>query len=651
MASEDSRDKPQTCADIPDGGGSPGGADARVRFCLSEDGLKLGISRYTRPGPGGAPLTRERIRESLARAGISQPPSEAALDKILRNIAEDKPVTGITLVRGKPAVESRDAFLEPMGDHGRPVFPGDIVALKHAPEKPEDGLTLDGRVLTPANRAPAKDLEVPRADNVALNPADDTVRAQVYGLAEVSPQRAVVRPLITLNENKTEARAVIMATDSLDRPVTAERLARALKVLRISRPLLRENAEQALTLARETGQPQQDVVLALGAPPKPGKDGWLELLIRSRDLVGTEAQGGRLDYRERGSHPSVEKGRQFARLHPPASGEEGLDLFDQPIAASSGQPLEITAGEGVTALEGGALFQAEVDGMVVVQGQVLSITDSVVVPGDVSLSSGNIRVDKGSVEVQGSVRDGFEVHSAGHVVVREVVESARVEAQGNVEVGGGILMSKGGLIRAGGHVTAQFATNARIQAEGDVVIGNEITHCAIRTQGQILAVKGKGIIQGGTLVCGKGLECNELGSPLGVATVVGVSIQADGDQAVLEERGAIKKELERIDASLGCADPRVILERTPPEKREAVLRLLRYRMKRWERFREITQILAEALRRRRQEFALAKIRVRRVAHPGVSIKIAGRTLTLTAPVERSSFHYDDQTREIVVGNL
>lgn len=650
MASKDSLEN-GTCADIPDGGGSPGAADARVRFCLSEDGLKLGISRYTPPGPGGAPLTKEGLREALVRAGISLPPSEAALDKILRHIAEDKPVTGITLVRGKPCVGSRDAFLEPMGDHGRPVFPGDIVAIKRALERPEEGLSIDGRVLTPANQAQPKDLEVPRTDNVALNPSDDTVRAQVYGLAEVTPQRAVVRSLISLNENKTEARAVITATDSLDRPVTAERLARALKVLRISRPLLLENVEQALALARETGQPQQDVVLALGVPPTPGKDGWLELLIRSRDLVGTEAQGGRLDYRERGSHPSVEKGRQFARLHPPATGEEGLDLFDHPIPAASGAPLEISAGEGVTALEGGALFQAEVDGMVVVQGKTVSITDSVLVEGDVSLASGNIRVDKGSVEVRGSIQAGFVVQSAGHVVVREVVESAEVEAQGNVEVGGGILMSKGGLIRAGGHVTAQFATNARIQAGGDVVIGNEINHCLIRTPGQILAVKGKGIVQGGTLVCGKGLECNELGSPLGVATVVGVSIQTEEDQGILAERREIKKELERIDASLGCADPRVVLEKTPPEKREAVLRLLRYRMKRWARFREITQTLAEAVRKRRQEFAQAAIRVRRVAHPGVTIKIAGRTLTLTAPVERAGFRYDDQTREIVVGNI
>ena len=78
---------------------------------------------------------------------------------------------------------------------------------------------------------------------------------------------------------------------------------------------------------------------------------------------------------------------------------------------------------------------------------------------------------------------------------------------------------------------------------------------------------------------------------------------------------------------------------------------MRYRAKKFERFKVITQQLAEQVRRRRQEFAQARIRVRRVAHAGVTIKIAGRSLVLSSPIERVSFHYDDQTREIVPGNL
>jgi uncharacterized protein (DUF342 family) len=649
MASDDPRSKDNTCAENPDGG-APSAADAQVRFCLSEDGLKLGISRYKPPGPGGRPLTKEGLRQALTRAGVQLPPSEAAMDKVLLYLEQNKAITGIALVRGKAAVEPRDAFLEPMGDHARPVFPGDIVAIKHAPAQPEPGYTIDGRDLQPSSYETARDIIIPAEGLVSFNPADDTVRSRIYGLAEAAADRAQVRPLITLSPDKSQAFGVIHATDSLGRPVTLERLALALKAQRIVKPLIPEAAEQALALAKAENRAVEGVLLAQGVAPEPGADGFLELLVRGRDLVGKESQTGRLDYRERGSHPSVQAGQDFARLHPPGKGKPGVDVFDKPIAAPDGQPLNVSAGPGVTALENGTLFRAEMDGIVVHQGGVLSITESLVVEGDVSLATGNIRVEKGAVTVHGSVQAGFVVQAAGHVVVRDVVESCTVEAKGNVEVGGGILMPKGGQITAEGHVTAQFATNARITAAEDVVIGNEINHCLIRTPGQILCTKGKGIIQGGVLVCGLGLECNELGSELGVTTVVGVSIRTDDDQAALAERKALKEEIERIDLSVG-GDLRAFLENTPPEKKAAAIKLVRYRAKKFERFKEITRQLAEQVRKRQQEFAQARIRVRRVAHPGVTIKIAGRSLVLSAPVERVSFHYDAQTREIVSGNL
>ena len=649
MASEDPRNTAEACAEIPDGG-APTAADAQVRFCLSEDGLKLGISRYKPPAEGGKPLTKDGLRQALKRAGVQLPPSEAAMDKVLLYLEQGKPVTGIALVRGKEAVESRDAFLEPMGDLSRPVFPGDIVAIKHAPAQPETGHTIDGRELIPENLAPAKDIVIPAGSTVRFDPSDDTVRSRVYGLAEVEISSAEVRPLITLSPDKSQAMAVIHATDSLERPVTQERLALALKAQRIVKPIIPEAVEQALALAKAESRAVEGVVLAQGVLPEPGADGWLELLVRGRDLVGQETQTGRLDYRERGSHPSVQAGQEFARLRPPGRGKPGTDVFDNPIAAPDGRPLTVNVGVGVTALESGNLFRAEMDGIVVHQGESLFITESLVVEGDVSLATGNIRVEKGAVTVHGSVQAGFVVQAAGHVVVSDVVESCTVEAKGNVEVGGGILMPKGGQITAEGHVTAQFATNARITAAEDVIIGNEINHCLIRTPGQVACTKGKGIIQGGVIVCGRGLECNELGSPLGVTTVVGVSIRTDDDQEALAERKALKEEIERLDASMG-GDLRAFLENTPPEKRAAAIKLVRYRSKKFERFKELTRQLAEQVRKRRQEFAQARIRVRRVAYPGVTIKIAGRSLILSSPMERVSFHYDDQTREIVPGNL
>lgn len=621
-----------------------------MRFCLSQDGLKLGISRYTPPGPGGRPLSRELLREALLRAGVTQPPIEAALDRVLAHLAEGKPLTGIALVRGIPAREPAAARFEPRGDLSRPVFPGDLLAVKIPPRQPEPGMTIDGRVLAPRDCTPAKDPTVISEGRAALDPDGAGVRALVCGLAEVGPAAIAVRPLLTVTPDRLQVLGTLYAEDAQGRPLTGERLAGELQRLGVTAELERESAEAALAAARETGQPQEGVVLARGLPPQPGLDGWLEFLVPTLNTVGLEQEGGRLDYRERGAHPAVTPGQRIARVQPPQPGRPGRDVFGREVPSVPGRPFEAQAGSEVTALEGG-LFQAETQGIVVVEQGVVAVTECLVIHDDVGLATGNVRAEQGSLDVRGSIQAGFTVEVPGHVVVHGVVESATVTAGGSLEVSGGIVMPKGGLIRAGGHVSAQFANTARIEAGGDVVIANEVSHSTIRTAGQLIATRGKGIVQGGTILCAKGLEANELGSPLGTSTVVAVSVRWGEDANLFEERRALKLEIDRIDAALGGTDFRAVLERTPPDKRPVVVEILHRRVQLLNRFKELTKAMAEQVRQRQQELAQARVRVRRVIHPGVTVKIAGRSLTVTQPVERASLRWDEATREIVIGNL
>ena len=111
----------------------------------------------------------------------------------------------------------------------------------------------------------------------------------------------------------------------------------------------------------------------------------------------------------------------------------------------------------------GITYKATSIGIVHFQDNTLAVKDVLETKGDVDYSTGNIKLEKGSVHVNGSIREGFTVEAPAHVVVKDSIEGAIVSAGGDIEVKGGLVISGKGEIKAHGIITAQFASNARIE--------------------------------------------------------------------------------------------------------------------------------------------------------------------------------------------
>ena len=161
---------------------------------------------------------------------------------------------------------------------------------------------------------------------------------------------------------------------------------------------------------------------------------------------------------------------------------------------------------------------------------------------------------------------GFSVTSPGNIVVNDVVESAILDAGGDIEIKGGILMDKGGKITSKGGVSALFAKNATIQAQGDVNIAHEINNCIVFAGRKVLATRGRGKIIGSTIRCGKGLEANELGSSLGIETNIFLGIERKSLEKELTKKKELQAVLHKIYAVLGTGSPKAILCNAPAEK-------------------------------------------------------------------------------------
>ncbi|MDY7001538.1 MAG: FapA family protein, partial [Thermodesulfobacteriota bacterium] len=538
--------------------------DALIDVEISEDGMSAIVTACARPKDWDEPLTLELLKRLVKSAGVSGSLDPEATETFLERAAKGKNVKGTVIAKGVPPKEARDARIEFFGDMAFPVFQGNRFGKKKSARKAKDGRSVDGRPISPEKGDEPKDIEVSEKLGCSMDPETLDLYAKGYGRVFLREDKLVVRPQMKISEDKLRITATLFHKDFRGNVITLEQIKRALA--RVGAKTANDSAiAQALDAAARTKKPQKDVLVAVGRPPVHGKDGRFELkLKKSNSAQEDEESTENVDHRERSIFQSVKQGAVIGTIVLPKKGRNGVNVFGEIIASKQGRPVEVLAGENVS-MEGSE-FRALITGMISWTGERLSVNEGAVVDGDVDYSTGNIRAEKGSVKITGTVRGGFTVTAPGDVVVDGSVESASIESGGTVEVRGGVVMGVGetGGIQAKGDVRSQFAENAEIKAGGDVIITQNISNCDIQAGGSVICTRGKGIVQGGTTRASQGIEVNELGSELEVLTNVSLEFKLGNEnQQIQDEREELEDRVFKIDNTLGDDDPKEILRRIP----------------------------------------------------------------------------------------
>lgn len=400
----------------------------------------------------------------------------------------------------------------------------------------------------------------------------------------------------------------------------------------------------------DKGLDVRGIVVARGTPPQDGEDGRVEMAVETVQSIGSLLEDGRVDFYERGTVHTVTEGQLLAHVIPAQKGTPGRDVRGKVLPARDGRGVNISAGKDVEAAKDGTEFRAKAGGMVVFARNTLSVTDTIEIRGDIDFSSGNIRMEEGSVVVRGTIRSGFTVVSGGNVIIGEAIENAFVEAEGDVVVRRGIVMREGGYIKAGGDVVAHFAENARIEADGNVVITHDITNCNLLVLGEVIATKGKGRIQGGRVRCGSGVEAKQIGSRLGVPTTIILGLDPEGHDELMAEKRELRGTVRRAERVLGTRSLLAILRSTPRSRRKAVSRLLRTVVNAHKRIDEIDAVFAKHLDLLKQSIR-ARVKVSGSVYPGTVLMIAGCRFDVEELIEKSQFYYDLQSDSVCVAPL
>jgi hypothetical protein len=626
------------------------GESVSIEFALTDDRMAAYISAYEiKPGEEEL-LSVEIMKRELKKAGYDGKLDLDAANFAIKRLKEGKSILNVALVRGEYPQEPENGRIFSQGNLKYPVVPGLVFGKLIPATKGRPGKTIDGEVITPKSDLKPTPLTITEASGCTLEKETGELRSRRYGLVKIKDNTIVVEPLIEVAPDYMSITAKFYGFDCFGSHIALRHVEHSLKELNITRPVQHVAGETALKKARETKKPQEAVIVK-GTEPIPGKDGWFEYAGEDVNKVGTVLKGDRVDYRERGVHPMVKPGQIIGKIHPPVEGIAGEDVYGRLTPPPDGSQLKIIPDESVEMLEDGISYKAKATGVVDLKDGVLSVCDILVTKGDVDYSTGNIRLETGSVHVNGNIREGFTVEVPDHILVRQTIEDALVLAGRDIEVSGGIVMGGRGQVKCKGCITAHFAANAHIECAGDLSIKSELSNSKVRAKGMVLAVSGKGVIQGGSIASYTGVEANEIGSDIGVKTVVSIISEPPDTKHLVEKREALRGSLLKINKSIGEEPDDIILAATAEDKKEMMQQVLLVRAQTKMKLKNIRRSLSAELSAYFNALEKRSIKVRRVAYPGLVIRIGGKSLQLEKPLNRVRFYFDATKKEIVAGDL
>ncbi|MBM4061136.1 MAG: DUF342 domain-containing protein, partial [Planctomycetes bacterium] len=296
------------------------------------------------------------------------------------------------------------------------------------------------------------------------------------------------------------------------------------------------------------------------------------------------------------------------------------------LAARPGRPHRQRLGQGVR-LDGDKVIATR-SGVIVCTETSFDVLPLHLHRGDVDMKSGNLHT-RGSLQVQGDVREGFAATAEGDVDVTGAVFDAAVTAGGSVRIGQGLL-GAACEVRAAQDVRCRHATSAQLHAGNEIEIADQATHCRMYAT-KVRAVRGRGTVVGGEVHCRESIEVRTAGTPNGAATLLCV-----GDLLAEEaELARITAELARLERAVRRpADPRGAMPRptVPATDRLQQERLL-------------------LLGKQRELLHRANIRITDTVHPGVILRFGTVSLPIALPIHGATFHFDHEHEAIVQGRL
>lgn len=201
---------------------------------------------------------------------------------------------------------------------------------------------------------------------------------------------------------------------------------------------------KASVILEELSNPTYEkILISKGIAPTESKDGYVELMFSNEVEQVVHDEKSRIDFRNRFKIPSVKEGDLIGKIHPPIKGENGTNVYGQPIYSKPAKSIDVRANRKVSVTESGEIIARET-GRPSMTGNLVKyfdIVDTYDVRGDVDLKSGHVYFS-GDVVVNGDVKEEMRVEALGNVYINGNVYNGTVISAQNIFVNGTIIRSE-----------------------------------------------------------------------------------------------------------------------------------------------------------------------------------------------------------------
>ncbi len=296
------------------------------------------------------------------------------------------------------------------------------------------------------------------------------------------------------------------------------------------------------------------VLIARGSQPQPGKPGRVRLYFESRPrpAPGASPDQERVDFRKLDVIQSCDRDQVLAEIIAPEGGVPGYTVRGKELPPPAAGAAQLNAGKNTRLSGDGTKIYATIAGQVRIEelradrATRIEVEEILTVPA-VDYSTGHIDFP-GTVQVEGTVLDGFQVRAAGDIIIQKTVGNVRLQADGDIVLANGAFCKNEGEIVAGQSIFARFVQDARLYAGRDVLIEEAAMTSHIAAGGSVVLDGGRGELIGGTVLAGREVRARKLGARSEAATHITVGIQPDAmqklqgiDRELLEKQTAVRK--------------------------------------------------------------------------------------------------------------
>ncbi|NOH95911.1 FapA family protein [Vibrio sp. 99-70-13A1] len=272
--------------------------------------------------------------------------------------------------------------------------------------------------------------------------------------------------------------------------------------------------------------------VAQGKQATKGKDAQFIPLVKdvSKQVLKPRSKdSGKLDMRDLGQTITVGENDEVMKRIPATKGQAGFTVQGRIIPPLPGKDSLLKAGKGThISSEDPNVLVATNSGLPIIKEKSIEV-DNALCLNSVGVGTGHVKF-KGNVFVSGDIESGMVVKASGSVTVGGFIESAEVQAQGDITVGKGIIghtvsdgQPKSCKVFTKGNITASYAQFSELQAGQDIQLSVHSMSNDIRCGHDLLVMdtmKKHGTLSGGEAKVGGSIKCVLLGVEGDTATKV-----------------------------------------------------------------------------------------------------------------------------------